>query len=57
MARVRRYVLLSGWLTERLTGEWVDSTACQVGYLPFDYQGLSGRTAREWKWRAAVERD
>ena len=37
-AQVRRYLLLSGFLTHRLTGEFVDSVAAQVGYLPFDYQ-------------------
>jgi len=30
-----RYCLLSGWLTHRLVGEWVDSAACQVGHGRF----------------------
>src|SRR5207244_11248114 len=36
--RIRRYGVLSSWLTARLTGEWVDSTASQGGYLPFDFK-------------------
>ena len=38
--RTAHYVLLSGFLTQRLTGRYVDSTAAQVGYVPFDYKGL-----------------
>ena len=32
------YLLLSGFLTHRLTGRFVDSVASQVGYVPFDYK-------------------
>ncbi|MBU0987934.1 MAG: carbohydrate kinase, partial [Proteobacteria bacterium] len=35
-----KYLLLSGYLTYRLTGEFVDSVGCQVGYIPFDYKHL-----------------
>ncbi len=35
-----KYVLLSGYLTYKLTGEFVDSVGCQVAYLPFDYKKL-----------------
>ncbi|HEY0969699.1 MAG TPA: FGGY-family carbohydrate kinase [Gemmatimonadales bacterium] len=47
-----KFVLLSGWLTWRLTGRMADSVGAQVGYLPFDYrrQRWSGR--RDWRWRA-----
>ena len=51
-----RYVLLSGWLTHRLVGEWVDSTACQVGYLPFDYKRQQWAKASEWHWKALAIR-
>ncbi len=46
--RSARFVLLSGWLSQRLVGDWVDSVACQVGYLPFDYRRQ--RWARDWDW-------
>ena len=35
-----KYLLLSGYLTYMLTGEFVDSVGSQVGYLPFDYKNL-----------------
>jgi sugar (pentulose or hexulose) kinase len=47
-----RFTLLSGWLTHRLVGEWVDSAACQVGYLPFDYKRQQWARPREWHWKA-----
>ena len=51
-----RYALLSGWLTHRLVGEWVDSAACQVGYLPFDYKQQQWAKPREWHWKALAIR-
>ncbi len=51
-----RYALLSGWLTHRLVGEWVDSAACQVGYLPFDYKRQQWAKAGEWHWKALAIR-
>ncbi len=47
-----KYVLLSGYLTYRLTEQWVDSTACQVGYIPFDYKRFCWCDRRDWKWLA-----
>jgi sugar (pentulose or hexulose) kinase len=47
-----KYLLLSGYLTYRLIGEFVDSIGCQVGYIPFDYRHL--RWAREWDWKWRV---
>jgi sugar (pentulose or hexulose) kinase len=44
-----KYLLLSGYLTYRLTGEYVDSIGCQVGYIPFDYKKM--RWARDWDWK------
>lgn len=46
--RTCKYLLLSGYLTYRLTGRFVDSVGCQVGYIPFDYKRL--RWARKWDW-------
>jgi len=45
-----KYLLLSGYLTYRLTGEFVDSIGCQVGYIPFDYKKLRWASKRDWKW-------
>jgi sugar (pentulose or hexulose) kinase len=47
-----KYLLLSGYLTYRLTGRFVDSVACQVGYVPFDYKGLKWAGRLDWKWLA-----
>ena len=49
--RTHRYLLLSGYLTHRLTGEFVDSIGCQVGYIPFDYKRLRWASRWDWKWR------
>jgi sugar (pentulose or hexulose) kinase len=50
--RIERYGVLSSWLTERLVGRWADSTAGQVGYLPFDFK--RSRWARPWDWKWLV---
>ena len=42
---------LSGYLTYRLTGRLVDSTGCQVGYMPFDYKKLRWASRWDWKWQ------
>ena len=46
-----KYLLLSGYLTYLLTGEFVDSIGCQVGYIPFDYRRLRWAPDWDWKWR------
>jgi sugar (pentulose or hexulose) kinase len=46
-----KYLLLSGYLTYRLTGDYVDSVGCQVGYLPFDYRRRRWASPRDWKWQ------
>ncbi|MFZ4480740.1 MAG: FGGY-family carbohydrate kinase [Rhodoferax sp.] len=50
-AQTDKFLLLSGYLNYRLTGEFVDAVGSQVGYLPFDYR--KGRWAGEsdWKWQ------
>jgi sugar (pentulose or hexulose) kinase len=50
--RTHKYLLLSGYLTHRLVGRFVDSVGCQVGYIPFDYKGLNWASPRDWKWQA-----
>jgi sugar (pentulose or hexulose) kinase len=51
-AKTHKYLLLSGYLTYRLTGRFVDSAGCQVGYIPFDYKKLTWASASDWKWQA-----
>ena len=46
-----KYLLLSGYLTHRLTGKFIDSIGCQVGYLPFDYKHLRWEPSWDWSWR------
>jgi sugar (pentulose or hexulose) kinase len=50
--RTHKVVLLSGYLTHRLTGRLVDSVGCQVGYLPFDYKRKAWSKPNDWKWEA-----
>lgn len=50
--RTHKLLLLSGFLTHRLTGQFVDSVACCVAYLPFDYKRLRWAAPRDWKWQA-----
>jgi len=50
--KTRKYLLLSGYLTHRLTGEFADSIGCQVGYIPFDYKKLDWAADRDWRWQA-----
>jgi sugar (pentulose or hexulose) kinase len=47
-----KYLLLSGYLTYRLTDRYVDSVGCQVGYIPFDYKRKQWGKPRDWKWQA-----
>ena len=46
-----KFLLLSGWHTWKLTGEFKDSTGCQVGYIPFDYKRQQWAKSFDWKWR------
>ncbi len=50
---IRRYGVLSSWLTARLVGRWVDSSAAQVGYLPFDFKRSRWAGRFDWKWQVA----
>jgi sugar (pentulose or hexulose) kinase len=50
-ADTHKYLLLSGYLTHRLTGAFVDSVGCQVGYIPFNYRKLRWAPHWDWKWR------
>lgn len=50
--RTHKFLLLSGYLTYRLTGQYVDSVGCQVGYIPFDYKNQRWSSRWDWKWQA-----
>ena len=50
--KTHKYLYLSGYLTYRLIGRFVDSVGCQVGYMPFDYKGLAWSKKWDWKWQA-----
>ncbi|WP_372965387.1 FGGY-family carbohydrate kinase [Marinobacter sp.] len=50
-ANTHKYLLLSGYLNFRLTGEYRDSTGSQVGYLPFDYKKHQWAGPRDFKWQ------
>lgn len=39
--KTHKYLFLSGYLTYRLTGRFVDSVGSQVGYVPFDYKAMA----------------
>ena len=51
-ARTHKFLLLSGWLTHKLVGRFVDSVACQVAYIPFDYKTQRWAAKSDWKWQA-----
>jgi sugar (pentulose or hexulose) kinase len=48
-----KFLFLSGYLTHRLVGRFVDSVGCQVGYVPFDYKLLTWAKKWNWKWQLA----
>ncbi|MGD0353812.1 MAG: FGGY-family carbohydrate kinase [Dehalococcoidia bacterium] len=50
--KTHKYLLLSGYLTHLLTGRFVDSVGCQVGYIPFDYKSQNWEPKWGWKWQA-----
>lgn len=55
-SRAHKCLLLSGYLSQRLCGRWVDAVGAQVGYIPFDYRHQRWAGARDWKWRAVATR-
>ncbi|WP_286262719.1 FGGY-family carbohydrate kinase [Thalassotalea atypica] len=50
--KTEKFLLLSGFLTHKLTGEYKDSIGSIVGYLPFDYKKQSWASRWDWKWHA-----
>jgi sugar (pentulose or hexulose) kinase len=51
-AKTHKVLLLSGFLSHRLCGRFVDSVGCCVAYLPFDYKRLKWAAPGDWKWQA-----
>ena len=51
-SNTHKYLLLSGYLTMRLTGRFADSVGCLVGYLPCDYKKQDWSGKNDWKWQA-----
>jgi len=46
-----KFLFLSGYLTYMLTGEFVDSTGHQVGYVPFDFKRHQWAKDSDLKWK------
>ena len=57
LARTAHFLLLSGYLNYRLTGEFNDSAGSQVGYVPFDFKKQDWCADSDWKWHSmAIKR-
>ena len=57
-AKIAHSLLLSGYLTYRLTSQLKDSRAAQVGYLPFNFKTLDWHKPWHWQWQAlAIKRE
>jgi sugar (pentulose or hexulose) kinase len=51
-AKTHKFLLLSGYLSFKLTGEYTDAVASQVGYVPFDYKKHQWHGTWDWRWQA-----
>jgi len=49
--KTHKYLLLSGFFTFKLTGEFVDSTGSNVGYLPINNKTYQWAGKRDFKWK------
>ena len=57
LAQTTHFLLLSGYLNYRLTGEFKDSAGSQVGYVPFDFKKQDWCADADWKWHSiAIKR-
>jgi sugar (pentulose or hexulose) kinase len=57
-AQTHKYLLLSGYLIQRLSGRYVDSIGAQVGYVPFDFKRQAWAADGDWRWEVLpVPRD
>ena len=50
--KTHKYLMLSGYLTYQLTGQFVDSIGSPVGYLPFSAHRLNWAHPLDWRWSA-----
>ena len=50
--KTHKFMLLSGFHSYKLTGNYVDSISSQVGYLPFDFKRHSWSKPYNWRWQA-----
>ena len=50
--QTHKFLFLSGYLTHKLTGRYIDSASNQVGYIPFDYKKQQWAASSDWKWQA-----
>lgn len=55
-AQTHKFLLLSGYLTYKLTGRFVDSVGAQVGYIPFAAKTLDYAAPDSWHWQAVALR-
>ncbi len=49
--RTYKYLFLSGYFTYKLTGDFVDSTGNQVGYVPFNFKKQQWADQNDLKWK------
>jgi sugar (pentulose or hexulose) kinase len=47
-----KFMLLSGFHSFKLTGNYVDSVSSQVGYLPFNFKKHRWSSSLDWRWQA-----
>ena len=49
--KTHKFLLLSGFFTYRLTGEFADSSGNTIGYFPFDYKKHEWARDSDMKWK------
>jgi len=49
--KTHKFLLLSGYITYKLVGRFVDSVGAQVGFIPFDYKMLKWAAPWSWQWQ------
>ena len=52
--KTEKFLLLSGFFTHKLTGQFKDSIGSIVGYLPFDYKKHCWAGPRDFKWQTML---
>lgn len=49
--KTHKYLFLSGYLSYQLTGDYVDSSGSQVGFIPFDYKNQEWAKPSNIYWK------